>query len=100
MVGNEEIKQVTLKHCLDSLKNNVAEEDVEQIVKLVTTVHDERMDEQEDNDENDEVSKEELDEVISKIEKKKKKSYDFLTRAGETFKESIFKLCRRLIKVL
>ena len=98
MVGNEEIKKVTLKHCLDSLKNNVAEEEVEQVVKLVNTVHDERMDEQEDDDENDEVSKEEFDEVISKIEKKKKKSYDCLTRAGEAFKESIFKLCRRLIK--
>ena len=31
-------------------------------------------------------------------QKKKKKSYNFLTRAEEDFKESIFKLCRRLIK--
>ena len=39
---------------------------------------------------------EEFEEVTSKI--KKKKSYNFLTRAGDPFKESVFKICRRRIK--
>ena len=37
------------------------------------------------------------DEVINKFAKKKTKSYDFLLKAGNNFKESIYRLCRKMI---
>ena len=77
VIGNEEIKKVTLKHCLKSLENNVPEEEVQQIVKLVNTVHDTRMEESDDTNEDDDISMEEFEEVVSKIEQKKKKSYNY-----------------------
>ena len=61
---------MTLKHCLRSLENNVPEEDVQEIVMLVNTVHDKRMLESDDPNEDDDISMEEFEEVVSKIEKK------------------------------
>ena len=95
VVSNEEIKKVTLKHCLDSLKNNDPEEDVKPLVDLVNKVHDRRMEVIDDDD--FEVTKDDFDEIVNKIEKKHKRSYDFLTKAGDGFKNSIFKLFRRMI---
>ena len=43
VVGNEQIRKVTLKHCLDSLENSEPDKDVKQLVKLVNAVHDTRM---------------------------------------------------------
>ena len=96
VVGTDEIKEVTLKHCVKSLKNGIPEEEVKQIVDLVNNVHDERMKEVETED--DDVTIEDFEEVLSKIEKKNKRSYDFLIRTGEGFKESIFQLCKRIIR--
>ena len=98
VVGNEQIRKVILKHCLDSLENSEPDKDVKQLVKLVNAVHDTRMEEHDNVNEDVDVSKEEFEEVVNRIEKKKKKSYDFLTRAGDAFKDSMFQLCRRLIK--
>ena len=96
VVGTEEIKKVTLKHCINSLKNNNPEEEVKHIVELVNKVHDSRM--REVNTEDDDISLEDFKEVVDKIEKKQKKSYDFLTKTGEGFKNSIFLLCKRIIR--
>ena len=96
VVSNEDIKKVTLKHCVKSLENNVPDEKVKHIVNLVNKVHDKRM--IEEDSEEVEVTLDDFEEVVAKIEMKKKKSFDFLTKGGECFKKSIFKLCRRLIE--
>ena len=44
------------------------------------------------------ASKEDFEEVIGNIEKKHKKSYDFITKAGKSFKNSVFLLCKRIIR--
>ena len=67
VVSNEEIKKVTLKHCMNSLKNNDPDDDVKIIVDLVNEVHEIRM---KDTDEDMEVSKEDFNEIVKKIEKK------------------------------
>ena len=46
VVGNDEIKKVTLKHCVNSLKNDTPEEEVNDIVKLVNNIHEKRMEEE------------------------------------------------------
>ena len=48
--------------------------------------------------EDDDISKEDFEEVMDNIEKKHKKSYDFITKAGEAFKNSVFLLCKRIIR--
>ena len=96
VVSNEDIKKVTLKHCLKTLENNVPEEDVKLIVELVNDVHEKRMKEEDDDD--IEISNEDFEDIVKQIEKKHKKSYDFLTKADVSFKNSIFKLCSRLIR--
>ena len=54
--------------------------------------------EEEDDEDPMEVTKKEFDETLAKFEKKNKHSYDFITKAGKSFKNSVFKLCKRLIQ--
>ena len=96
VVSTEGIKKVTLKHCMDTLKDNKPEEDVEQLVTVIKDVHEHRMKEDDGNEM--EVTKDEFDLILDKFKRKNKRSYDFLMKAGNCFKNSIFKLCARMIK--
>ena len=98
VIANDKIKKVTLKHCLNALKDNVPHKDVKPIVDLVNEVHDVRMEEPDDDKEDMKVTEEDFEEVLDKIAKKHKKSYDLITKAGVGFKSSMFKLCLRLIQ--
>ena len=49
-------------------------------------------------DEGFEAEKEVFDKVLDKFKKNNKRSYDFLTKASEEFQNSIFLLCKRIIK--
>ena len=42
-----------------------------------------------------EATKEVFDEVLAKFKSNNKRSYDFLIKASEDFKESVFLLCKR-----
>ena len=44
------------------------------------------------------INKEDFDEVIQKFKNKNISTYHFLTKAGEGFQISMYKLCKRLIK--
>ena len=60
-------------------------------------LHIKRM-EEDDDEEPMVITKEDFNETIEKFEKKNKRSYDFLTKAGDHFKDSVFKLCKSLIQ--
>ena len=95
VVGSDEIKKVSLKHCLNVLEKNTPDEEWKDIVDIKSKVHDMRM---ETRDEiNFEIKKDVFKAVMDKLEKKKKSSYDFLTKAGDRFKDAVFTLCRRMI---
>ena len=96
-VSNDEIKKVTLEHCINTFKNNEPEEDVKTLVDLMDKLHTKRMEEEDDEDPMV-ITKEEFDETLDKFVKKNKRSYDFFTKAGADFKNSVFKLCKRLIQ--
>ena len=96
VVSTEGIKKITLEHCMDTLKDNKPEEDVEQLVNVIKEVHELRMDEDDGN--SMVVSKDEFDNILEKFARNNKRSYDFLMKAGDSFKNSIFKLCKRMIK--
>ena len=44
------------------------------------------------------VNKDEFDDIVEKFKNKNKLSYNFQTKAGNSFENSVSKLCRRLIK--
>ena len=73
-----------------------SEHDVEQLVTAIKEVHEHRMNEDDDNPM--EVTKNEFDLILEKFDRKKKRSYDFHMKAGDCFKNSIFKLCGRMIR--
>ena len=91
------IKYVTLDHCINTFKNNEPEDDVSKVVELMNKLHQKRMDEV-DDDEPMVITKEEFNNTVDKFEKKNKRSYNFLTRASDSFKNSVYKLCSRFIK--
>ena len=95
VVGTEEIKKVSLKHCVDVLRKNEADEEAKELIEYKSKLHDLRMSRKPSSEL--EVGKGVFNKVMKNYEKKKKRSYDFIIKAGPHFKDAIFKLCRRMI---
>ena len=95
MVSSSDIKRTTLQYCIDNLKNNKASKNVEVTQKLKEFMHKLRM--LEDNHDEFEIEKDEFDDVLKHFAKKDTKSYDFLLKTGESYKEAIFMLCRMML---
>ena len=94
-------KQVFFPHTLklpktQKQKSYKPEQDVKLLVDVLDKIHDVRMKE-EDNDDKMEITKDEFEDTIHKFKSKNRRSYDFLTKAGTDFQNSVFKLCKRLI---
>ena len=94
VVSAEEIKKVTLTYCVDNL-NNVADEEVRKAVNLRKQVNIMRMNNV--SSEGFKLEKEDYSKVLDKFSSKKTKSYDFLLKAGDNYKDSTYKLCKRMI---
>ena len=77
------------------LEKNAPDEEWKEVIETRSKVHECRMEKTDDYDLV--VKKEVFKAVIDKFEKKKKRSYDFLTKAGDKFKDAVFNLCRRMI---
>ena len=93
--SNDEINKVNLDHCLQTFKNKDAHEEAKQAVDIKELVHNIWMEEESRDD--FEVTEDTFDEAVKELAKKNKRSYDFLTKAGRGFKETIFKLIKRMI---
>ena len=96
MVSSSDIKRTTLQYCIDDLKDNKVSKHVEVIQKQKEFMHKLRM--LEDNHDEFEIEKDEFDDVLKHFARKDTKSYDFLLKTGEAYKEAMFMLCRRMIK--
>ena len=94
-MSNEEIKNVTLAYCVANLTKKSDDTEVIKGLELKESLHRMRM--KEIDEEGLEVNNSHFDEVLGKFYQKKTKSYDFLIKAGDHFKESIFKLCKKMI---
>ena len=94
--GDDRIKEVTLTQCINTFKKNDPEGDVETIVELRDKLHLKRM-KKDKKSEPMIIFKDEFNETVQKFEIKNKHSYDFLTKAGNRFKNSVYKLCKRFI---
>ena len=96
IVANEEIKSVTLAYCVDNLTKKVGEESKHNGLSYKKQLHDMRMEEVIDDDDFD-INTGDFSNVMKKFGTKKTKSYDLLLKAGKCYKESIFKLCKKMI---
>ena len=96
VVATEEIKRVSLAHCLKVLQNNPVEEDAALWVKLESARHEAVMEDDSDNETN--INKDDFDWVVRKFNLKNKSACYFLTKAGTIFQTSMYKLCKRFIQ--
>ena len=85
-----------MKYCVENLKNNIPEKDVEDAVKKRKERQLKIMNDR--SGEGFEVSIEEFESVLAKFATKETKTYDFILKAGDKYKEAIFKLCKRIIE--
>ena len=95
VVATEEIKRLSLEHCVKVLQNNPTKPEAEQWVKIEYELHETMMEDDTDQDTN--IDKNDFEEVLRKFKKKNKPAYKFLIKAGESFQNSIYKLCKRMI---
>ena len=93
VVSRSEVKEVTLKYCVDTLKNYEPEEafveHIEKKKELVKNFLNLK-------DGNFSASFDTFKSNVAKFKKSGKRNYDFLTRAGKGFQSSIFKFCQRM----
>ena len=46
---------------------------------------------------NTSITKDQFEDILKKFKERNKRSYDFITKAGEDFQDSMFMLCKRMI---
>ena len=95
VVSNEEIKKVTLDYCVQNLTTKSKDPKTVEIRDMRKNMHFLRM--EEEDSEGLEIEWEDFEEVVNKFASKSTKSYDFLLKSGENYKQVMFKLCRKMI---
>ena len=96
IVNQKIIKEKTLEYNLMNLKNNEPSENVKDLVRIQSELHDSRM--EEISEENFEITEQDFEKVLKKFQRKNKRGYDFLVRAGKEFKKPVYRLCKRMIE--
>ena len=91
VVSKNEIKAVTLKYCKDTLENNQPHPKYQKEILMKKKVVEENC-----LKENCDfiINQETFDGIISKFRKSRKKSYDFLVKAGSLFQSVVFNFCQ------
>ena len=95
VVSNKEIKDVTLKYCMETLANNTPDKEFERKIedkkKTVKDILDK-------TDGEFESCFETFNANIRKFKVSGKPTYDFITKAGKLFQKAVFKFCKRMFK--
>ena len=95
LVNKEEIKKATLKYVVENLKCNEPDDDVKEMVearkmKQLNIMKDK-------SGETFQIDQDDFMKVLGKFGSKRTKTYDFLLKAGERYKDAMFLLCKRMI---
>ena len=96
IVDQQEIKETSVKYCKKVLTKNEPKEEFKTMAKIKQMLHDKRM--KENIGKGFEADKEVFDTVIDKFKMNNKRSYDFIVNSSHEFKDSIYKLCKRIIE--
>ena len=94
-VTQQEVKELTLNYCMETLKNNEPDDEFKEEMDAQNKVVAEFMKNKEGEFE---ASKETFMANVHKFKKSGKQSYDFLTKSGEKFQNVVFQLCQRMIR--
>ena len=70
--------------------------EAEKLVDIEAKMHEMIMKDKTDEEVN--ITRDLFDIVVQKLKDRRKKSYDFLIKAGDDFQDSVFQLCQRMIK--
>ena len=90
-----EIKKVTLQYTKETLaNNNVKEEVAEEIERNKCEVEKLMV----DNDGEFKAEKDTFDKVLAKFKSSRKRNYDFIVKADESFQEKVFQLCKNMME--
>ena len=95
LVTKDDIKNATLKYCVDNLGGNKPDDEVKDMVKK--RKESQINDMKKDTEETFEVKFDDFSKVIEKFGKKDTKTYDFLIKAGKKYQFAMYKLCKRII---
>ena len=96
VVAPKDIKRVTLKYCVDNLTKKEPAKEHEQVKELRKSIHNKRMEKCEDDDFM--IDKDDFEAVLKKFSSKSTRTYDFLLKASEEYKDSIFQLCMKFFE--
>ena len=94
-VSAMEIKRVSLDHCKRVLTNNAPLVEYSKEIALKEKIHEERMSRLGEGSFNPTLRK--FEKVTKKFERSNKRNYDFLVRAGDRFKKSVYRMGRRML---
>ena len=95
LVKKDDIKKATLEYCVNNLKNNKPDDDVEEQVLKQKREQLKKM--KDKHGDTFDVKYEDFEQVLTKFAMKSTTTYDFLLNAGNNYKTSIYKLCKRII---
>ena len=94
-VNKKEIKEITLKYCMETLENNQPEKEYETEIRNKKEFVKQFMKE---TNGSFETYKETFDYNINTFRRKRKRNYHFITKAGNKFQNIIFKMCQRFFR--
>ena len=93
-VSKQHIKEVTLKYCKDTLKDNEVEEEYKEGIERKKEKVKQKLSE---TGETFEIRQETFEKVINKFKVSKKANYDFIVKASKEFQSGILKFCQDMI---
>ena len=96
VVYQEEIKKVSLRYCMKVLERNPPKGELEKMFELRENLNERRM--AENDGKGFKATKEVFEGVLAKFKANNKRSYDFLIKASQEFKDSVYILCKRIIE--
>ena len=98
VVNKKEIKNLSLEYCLNVLTKNELKEDFINQHKLKEDLLKELFNHDHDHEnDHEELNEEEYWTALERLKLKNKRSYDFIVKSGDQYKEAIFGLCKRVI---
>ena len=88
----EEIKNISLKYCVDLLTNRPARDGYKELIQIKKNVHEKRMKEVVENDV--EFSEDLFDKCVAALKKRNPKKYKFICNAGGGLRKALLPLFR------
>ena len=95
IVNKNEIKKSSLEYCLSVLTKNELRDDFKDQHRFKEDLLKELFKKEDEDD--DELDEDDYWRILDKLKVKNKKSYNFIVKSGDAYKEAVFGLCKRVL---